>query len=161
MKLNFQEVPIETIKPYWRNPRNSAAAIPGVRASIERYGYQVPILVDRELVIIAGHARYAALNQLGRTSVWVIVADLPPKKVTALRIADNKAHEWSTWDPEKLLLEVRELGDLTAVRQLFRGEAWQEIFGTDLEAPKPEPAGPLTSSYSHKSPICPYCGTVQ
>lgn len=161
--MNLQEVSIESIKPYWRNPRQSEAAIPAVRASIERYGYRVPIVVDQDLVIIAGHARYAALNQLGHNRVWVVVADLSPQKARMLRIADNKSHEWSTWDPDRLQAELKELSDLSAVRAHFRGPEWDEIFGQDLAPPEPiQSLGQAAEAHkAGQKPICPYCGTIQ
>jgi hypothetical protein len=165
--MNLQEVPIESITPYWRNPRRSEPAIAAVKASIERYGYQVPILVDQENVIIAGHARYTALNQLGRTHVQVLICDLPPKKAAALRIVDNKTHEWSTWDPAKLEQEVRALGEAIGnVRQHFRGPEWDQIFGQDLGAPVLPGAPtkgnvPPGSNYVRQAPVCPHCGGEQ
>lgn len=103
-------VQVDEIVPYWRNPRHiSEEAVAKVAASIERYGYQAPIIVDDKHVIITGHTRYAALRRLGVAEVPVIVADLPAKRANEYRVIDNRSAEYSTWDDEKLLLELREL----------------------------------------------------
>jgi hypothetical protein len=104
---------IDEIVPYWRNPRRiSDEAVNAVAESISRYGYQQPILVDSENVIIAGHTRYSALRRLGVTEVQVIIArNLTPKQAKELRAIDNRVSEFTSWDFDKL---VSELGDLDA-----------------------------------------------
>jgi ParB-like chromosome segregation protein Spo0J len=117
--MNIEEVSIKAIKPYWRNPRNNEEGIEAVRKSIEEYGFNSPIIVDKEFVIIAGHTRYKALQQLGYETIPIIVADLPAQKVKEYRIADNKTSELSQWDYPKLVLELKELADLPAMQDFF------------------------------------------
>ena len=102
-------VQIDQIVPYHRNPRNNDHAVEAVKQSIEDYGFNSPIVVDNENVIIAGHTRYRALRELGWDKVPVVKVDLTPEQATAYRIADNKTGEMSFWDDEKLLMELREL----------------------------------------------------
>lgn len=103
-------VPINTIKPYWRNPRKNQDAIDKIAASIEQYGYQRPITVDQDHVIITGHTRYAALRQLGVEEVEIIVLDhLTTKKANEFRIVDNKTGEYSDWSWDKLEDEFKDL----------------------------------------------------
>lgn len=100
------------IKPYWRNPRDNEEAIDSVVESIEKFGYQQPIVVDTENVIIAGHTRYKALLRLQIPEVAVIVADLSPEKARSYRIIDNKTSEKAAWHWGKLESELRTLVDL-------------------------------------------------
>ncbi|MNW47469.1 ParB-like nuclease domain protein [compost metagenome] len=82
--------------------------MPKVLASIERFGYQAPIIVDAEHVIIVGHTRYAALRQLGWSEIPVLVSDMEPQAAQEYRIVDNKTSEYATWNPDLLLVEVRQ-----------------------------------------------------
>lgn len=103
---------IDEIHPYENNPRDiSETAVEKVAESIERYGYQQPIVVDSEHVVIVGHTRLAALKHLGWASVEVIVANLPDEKAREYRLADNKTGELSEWDHEALVTELREWED--------------------------------------------------
>jgi hypothetical protein len=102
-------LPLEEIKPYWRNPRRiPPQAITAVRESIERYGYVQPIIVDRENVVVVGHTRLEALKQLGVSEIEVYVTDLPEDKAKEYRLVDNRTNELSTWDHSYLVLELRE-----------------------------------------------------
>lgn len=100
---------LDTIAPYWRNPRDiTSDAINAVATSIERFGYNQPIVVDTKGVIVVGHTRYAALKKLGWTEAEVVVLDIPPKKANEYRLVDNKAGEIAKWKEDELLAELRE-----------------------------------------------------
>lgn len=102
-------VAVEDIKPYWRNPRRiPAEAIEAVATSIREYGYQQPIVVDTDMVVIVGHTRLQALKKLGVTEVPVYVSDLPEAKAKEYRLIDNRTGEMTTWDHSALVLELRE-----------------------------------------------------
>ncbi|MFN7022352.1 MAG: DNA modification methylase [Phycisphaerales bacterium] len=108
MKIEMWE--IGRVKPYEKNPRKNEGAIDAVAKSIQEFGFRVPIVVDGDGVIIAGHTRLKAAETLGLAEVPVHVArELDPDKVRALRIADNKLHELSTWDMELLPIELADL----------------------------------------------------
>ncbi len=101
---------IERIKEYDRNPRINDDAVGPVAESIRQFGFKVPVLVDKNGVLVAGHTRIRAARQLGLTEVPVICADdLTPEQVRAFRVADNKLHELSTWNLELLPIELSEL----------------------------------------------------
>lgn len=90
---------INDIKPYEKNPRNNDNAVQYVANSIKEFGFKVPIVIDKGGVIVAGHTRYKAAQQLGMTEVPCVVADdLTEEQVKAYRLADNKAAEASEWD---------------------------------------------------------------
>ncbi len=101
---------IDALIPYENNPRDNSSAVEHVAASIREFGFKVPIIVDRENVIITGHTRLLAAKFLGLSEVPVIVAeDLTEEKVKAFRLADNKVSEFSEWDEELLKLELEGL----------------------------------------------------
>lgn len=112
-------VSIEDIKPYWRNPRRiPAEAVEAVATSIKEYGYQQPIVVDTDMVVIVGHTRLQALKKLGVTEIPVYVADLPEAKAKEYRLIDNRTGEMTTWDHSALVLELREF-ETTLLESFF------------------------------------------
>jgi len=114
----LRTVPIDTIAPYWRNPRKNETGIAKVAESIRLYGYQQPIITDKDLTIIAGHSRYQALKELGWTEVPVLIADMDPKKAKEYRVIDNRTNEYSSWSPD-LLLELKEFTSSETLESFF------------------------------------------
>lgn len=107
-----EELNVEDVKPYAKNPRFNNDAIDKVAESIKKFGFRQPILIDKDNTIIAGHTRLAAAKKLGLTTVPCIrCTDLTPKQVRALRLADNKTAEFSYWDMTTLIPEMDELKD--------------------------------------------------
>lgn len=102
-------LPVDQVKPYWRNPRRiTSEAVRKVAASIRDYGYRQPIVVDTDHVIIVGHTRFQAIQELGWTEVPVLVTDLPEQKAKEFRLVDNRTNELSQWDHDALVVELRE-----------------------------------------------------
>ena len=111
MKIEY--VPIKDIRPYPHNPRKNDATIEKVRMSLEKFGWQQPIVVDKAGVIIVGHTRYAAAKEAGYQRVPVVKAvELNDRQVRAYRIMDNKAHDWTRWDRVELKYELDDFEDL-------------------------------------------------
>lgn len=105
--------PIGAVMPYENNPRKNDKAIDSVAASIQDFGFKVPIIVDSDNVIIAGHTRLEAAKKLGLDEVPVVVAsDLTPERIKAFRLADNKVAEIASWDEETLAAELEALQQL-------------------------------------------------
>lgn len=103
-------VSIDDIIPYENNPRKNDEAVDKVANSIKEFGFQSPIIIDGNNIIICGHTRAKAAKQLGLTEVPVIVADdLTPDQVKAYRLADNKTGELAIWDFPKLNLELEDI----------------------------------------------------
>jgi DNA modification methylase len=101
---------IDKVKEYERNPRCNDEAVDAVAQSIREFGFKIPALVDKDGVLIAGHTRLKAARKIGMTQIPVIRAeDLTPEQVQALRLADNKLHELSSWNLEFLPLELKDL----------------------------------------------------
>ena len=81
------DMPVESLVPYARNPRNNSAAIDAVKASIAEFGFRQPIVVDEKMVVIVGHTRLEAAKSLGLKTVPVHVAEgLTPAQAKAYRI---------------------------------------------------------------------------
>lgn len=108
--MKIEMWPLANVKPYEKNPRKNEGAVDAVAKSIQEFGFRVPIVVDGDGVVVAGHTRLKAAEKLGLKQVPVHVArELSPEKVQALRIADNKLHELSSWDMDLLPLELSDL----------------------------------------------------
>lgn len=108
--MKIIEKKLTDIKPYENNPRNNDNAVEYVVASIDEFGFKVPIIIDKNSVIVAGHTRYKAAEKLGLEKVPCIIADdLTPEQVKAFRLAENKVSELSTWDGDRLAIELHEL----------------------------------------------------
>lgn len=96
--------------PYENNPRKNDEAVEYVANSIREFGFKVPIVVDKDNVIVAGHTRLKAAQLLGLEEVPVVVADdLTPEQVKAFRLADNKTGELAEWDFDALKDELAQL----------------------------------------------------
>lgn len=101
---------IEDLKPYENNPRRNDDAVDYVANSIKEFGFKVPIVIDKNNTIVAGHTRYKASKKLGLKEVPCIVADdLTDEQIKAFRLADNKVSEKSGWNYELLDLELPEI----------------------------------------------------
>lgn len=137
--MEVREWPISDVRPYEGNPRTiPSEAVDRVAASIREFGFRQPIVVDADGVIIAGHTRLKAAQKLGLEKVPVVVAaDLPPEKVKAYRLADNKVAEASGWDESLLGKELDELRlmDLDFSMEDFGFEDMESLFpGEEGEA---------------------------
>lgn len=104
---------IEEIKMYENNPRNNDGAVEYVANSIKEFGFKVPIVLDKNNVIVAGHTRYKAAKLLNITEIPCIIADdLSDEQVKAFRLIDNKAAELASWDIDLLNLELENIKDI-------------------------------------------------
>ena len=111
--MKIKTVKIEEAIPYIRNPRQNKAAIAKVSASLKEFGWQQPIVVDKDMVVIAGHTRLEAARTLGMDKVPVQIAeDLTDAQVKAYRIADNRVSQEAEWDLDLLRLELSDLDNL-------------------------------------------------
>lgn len=111
--MKIEQIELKKIKPYFNNPRKiSIDAVEKVKKSIEEFGFQQPIVVDKDMVIIVGHTRYKASKLLNLEKVPTVIADIPKDKVKSYRIADNRTNESSEWDLPLLNKEFLDLLDL-------------------------------------------------
>ena len=108
--MKIENIEINKIKPYSSNPRDNKASIDKVASSIEEFGFRQPIVVDENLIILAGHTRLDASKKIGLKQVPVHIAkDLTEAQKKAFRIMDNKSSEDSLWDEKLLALELKDL----------------------------------------------------
>ena len=109
-------LPVSEVRPYEKNPRKNAEAVKYVKASIEKFGFKQPIVIDSNRVIISGHTRLEAAKSLGMDEVPCIVADdLTEAQAKALRLADNKVAEFSEWEMNLLGGELGELAEISDI----------------------------------------------
>lgn len=107
MELKIEYVDINSIKPYENNPRFNDDAVEYVANSIKEFGFKVPIIIDKNNEIVAGHTRYKASKKLGLEEVPCIIADdLSEEQIKAFRLADNKVSEKAEWDIDILNEEL-------------------------------------------------------
>src|SRR6202171_965251 len=121
-KLVVEQIPVGLLRPDPQNPRHhNARQIGQIARSIESFGFNVPVLIDRDNKVLAGHGRVLALQRLGRTETPVIrLEHLTPAQARAFNIADNRLTEAASWD-DRLLGEI--LHDLSAQDLDFSIEA--------------------------------------
>lgn len=133
---------LSDIRPYEKNPRKNDEAVKYVAESIKQFGFKVPIVIDSNGVIVAGHTRYKAAKKLNLKEVPCIVADdLTEEQVKAFRLADNKVAEKAEWDFELLSDELDDLFDFDMTVFGFEEETEEqptEVVEDDFEAEIPE-----------------------
>lgn len=121
--MNIIEKNIQELTPYKNNPRKNDKSVDYVANSIKEFGFKVPIVIDKNDTIVAGHTRYKAATKLGMKVVPCIVCDdLTEEQIKAFRLADNKVGEFSKWDLDLLDEELDGILDLD-----------MSEFGFDLE----------------------------
>lgn len=99
---------IDELTPYENNPRDNDKAVDAVAKSIKEFGFNVPIIIDKDNVVVCGHTRLKASKKLGITDIPCIVVDkLTPAQVRAFRLADNKTAELADWNLDKLTEELK------------------------------------------------------
>ena len=136
--------------PYKNNPRKNDEAVKYVANSIRDFGFKVPIVIDKNNVIVAGHTRYKASQQLGLKEVPCIVADdLTEEQIKAFRLADNKVSEFADWDFTILTEELENL-DIDMEQFGFEDleiEKEQEIIEDEVPEVPEEPKAKLGDIY--------------
>lgn len=140
--------------PYENNPRKNNAAVDLVANSIKEFGFKVPIVVDKENVVVAGHTRLKAAESIGLETVPVIVADdLTPEQVKAFRLADNKVGEAAVWDFPALDLELSEI-------EIDMGQfGFVELDDMDIDKFF-EDTTQVDKKTKGKTMVCPHCGQM-
>jgi len=148
-------VPLRDITRYARNPRKNAGAIPAVKASLKEFGWRQPIVLDKQKVIVIGDTRYQAACELadeagdteGTTTAPCLFADdLTPQQIQALRLVDNKTHEFAEWDNPLLQIELADLPKGYApIAAAFTQEELQAIAETGSE--------PIAEEASEETPV--------
>lgn len=153
--MKIVEMKIDELKYYEDNPRFNDDAVEAVASSIQEFGFKVPIIVDKNNVIVCGHTRYKASKTLGLEVVPCVIADdLSEEQIKAFRLVDNKVSEFAEWDYTKLNSELDDI-ELNMVKFGFDlDEVDLDIsdddFIQDTEITKDK-------SSKQKEVECPYC----
>ncbi len=105
--MQIIELNINDLTPYANNPRKNDGAVDKVAASIKEFGFKVPIVIDKDKVVVCGHTRLKAAKKLKLETVPCIIADdLTEDQIKAFRLADNKVSELAEWDFDLLEQEL-------------------------------------------------------
>lgn len=145
--------PIDELIPYEHNAKeHNITQVENIAKSIQKYGWQSPILIDRNNVIVAGHGRIEAAKTLGLKDCPCIIAEgLTEKQIREYRILDNKLNE-SEWIDSELEIELSELDfddfNIDFEQPIPFDESLLDELFTDAPAKEKEP----------KKIQCPHCG---
>lgn len=127
--MQIIEKSIDELKPYEKNPRKNDKSVDKVAQSIDKFGFRVPVVIDKDNVIVCGHTRYKAAKKLKLASIPCVVADdLTDEQIKAYRLADNKVSEDSEWDMDLLHGELADIIDIDMTDFGF-----QIDFGEDVD----------------------------
>lgn len=134
--MQVQTIKIKDLQPYAKNPRQNKAAIEYVVKSIDEFGFLVPLVIDKDNTIVAGHTRYAAAKKLGMAEVPCVVAsDLTPSQIKAFRLVDNKSSEFAKWDLSMLIEELNAI-PLSIDMKKFSFDIQTDFAGFQSDEPK-------------------------
>ena len=108
--MKIVEMKVADLIPYERNPRHNDEAVDYVAESIKQFGFNVPIVIDKDNTVVCGHTRLKAAKKLKiKTVPCVVKDDLTDEEIRAYRLADNRSAEKATWDIELLDMELAEI----------------------------------------------------
>ncbi|MBR1750912.1 MAG: ParB N-terminal domain-containing protein [Ruminococcus sp.] len=143
--MNIIEKKTSELIPYENNPRFNDETVEPVANSIRSFGFKVPIVIDSNNVIVTGHTRLKAAEELGLKTVPCIIADdLNEQQIQAYRLADNKVSELASWDFDSLADELADITDFDM------GD-----FGFDVDMSLDEPAETVEDDYDEEPPVEP------
>lgn len=151
--VTFKEVDVKSVVPYDNNPRENAGAVEYVKNSIADFGFRKPVVVDENMVLLAGHTRIMALKELGvKRVVCAVVEGLSEDQKTAYRIKDNRAGELSLFDFDKVAQEILTFQGIDMGRYGFEPPR--------VEPPDESPEVAADMDGGEAAVICPRCGKV-
>ncbi len=147
----LEMVPIGKIKPYERNARKHDATVDKLVTLIPKVGFNVPLVLDRNNVIVKGHTRWKAARKLGIKILPCVYTDADEETIKLDRIADNRVQEFSQWDDELLASEMASLNldfDLSVLELNFEMPSFEVPDDDEEKAPAAEPPGTAGSAGS-------------
>jgi hypothetical protein len=144
MKFEVTVAKTDSLIPYENNPRINEKAVQRVVDSVQNFGWKVPIVIDENNIVLAGHTRLKAAEMMNLKEVPVHIAkDMTDEQKTAFRIMDNKSQEYAEWDNKLLSAEFEKLAlgdydfemtgfDIEAINKITKG-AFLEFDAPELE----------------------------
>lgn len=144
-------ISLSKIKPFAKNnKRHPARQIEMIANSIKEFGFQNPIIVDKNNEIIAWHGRYLAAQQLWLETAPCIVADnLTPKQVRAYRLLDNRIGDFAQYDIESIISELSDIWDMQLWLETL-DNLFDSLINTDEESDDNGKDGELSDKYTKK-----------
>jgi DNA modification methylase len=151
-----EQWPVERFVPYARNPRKNDGAVDRMIASIQEFGFKIPILVRSDGQVVDGHLRLKAAERLGLRELPVILCDeWTPAQVKAFRLLANRSVAWADWDDELLAVEFSELKEMNfdlaltgfapaEIQTSLTELAWRTAALTEEDALPPTPVQPVS-----------------
>ena len=162
--------PIDTLIPYENNARNNEEAIKALVKEIPVVGFNVPIVIDKNNVIVKGHSRLEALKQLGVDLVPCIVVEGSEQEIAEERLVDNRLSELAEWDEDRLKYEIREmtidLGSFGITLPAFKSEVQlvRDVQKADVQAAERKLIGDGHKTVAERKNLveltCPNCGNT-
>ncbi|HIJ65397.1 MAG TPA: ParB N-terminal domain-containing protein [Candidatus Hydrogenedentes bacterium] len=145
--LRVRNVPVEELKPWENNPRRNGQAVRALAKSIEEFGFNVPILCDEDMNVVAGHTRLKAAQRLGIKLVPVITLSLKGQDRRRFATADNKTGELADWDTPKLkeILDELRSEDLDLSNLGFSSRELRRLLKEENERENAIPEAPQRS----------------
>lgn len=126
--MKIKNIDIQALVPYSDNPRVNKDAVDIVKKSLKEFGFQQPIVIDKNNEIVVGHTRFYASLELGFKEVPCLKADnLSEAQVKAYRIMDNKSSEFAQWNFGLLTKELQEIQDEDIGQLINTGYSEAEI----------------------------------
>jgi hypothetical protein len=121
MPQQIEMLPLASLAAYSRNARvHSEAQVAQLAKSIKTFGWTIPVLIQRDGTIVAGHGRVQAAHLLGLPEVPVVRVPehWTPAQIRAYTLADNKLALNASWDASTLAKELSDLGSLVDLGEL-------------------------------------------
>lgn len=154
--MKIIEKKIGDLVPYENNPRLNDQAVDAVANSIKEFGFRVPVVIDKDGVIVAGHTRVKAAEKLKMKKVpCIVVDDLTEEQVREFRLMDNKTSELAEWDFDEM---KKELDEIKGIDMSDFGFMMEEIEKT--KEALTEKSGGCEGSGEIDEILCPRCGSV-
>ena len=150
---------VSEIKPYVRNPRKNDKTVELLTQVIPKVGFNVPIVIDKEGVIVKGHARFTAAIRLKMDTVPCVITYAAEETIKLDRIADNKISEFSEWMTEGLVEELK------SMKTDYNTQESPVVNNAESVVSPPSPnlgsnVPPKVMSRFMKA-VCPHCGKVR
>jgi len=157
--MKIIQIPIQKIKPYHRNVRHNDKTVDKLVEIIPKVGFNVPLVIDKNNIIVKGHSRWRAAIILGLEELPCIISDKSDDLNNLDRLTDNKIQEFSTWDDDLLRTEIAALNLDIDLGKFGFDLGFEPVVFDDKYEDNPD-VTPKISEPSYQTCICSKCGNV-